>query len=244
MAAVRLVTRGDDAGSCTSADSALAECARGRILKNIGVMVPGPTFDSAAALLRDLEGVAIGLHVTLNAEWDSVKWGPVLPAEKVPSLVQPDSSFTPFPKVLHERGFSKEEAMAEVRAQLAKARSAGLEISYLDEHMGVGWIGLREELARLCEEEGLVDHAKVRYLEGAASAEELILKLQRTEPGTYAVVTHPGRDADDMRAFVHPGLQAGQIAREREGDRRLWLDPKLRQAVEQGLFEPIRYDAV
>lgn len=242
MAKIRLITRGDDAGSCVSADLALVECARDGILRNIGVMVPGSSFDHAVPLLKELEGVALGLHVCLNAEWDTVKWGPVLGAAAVPTLVDENGHFLAFPQQQHERGFSVSEAMDEVKAQLDKARKAGLAIAYLDEHMGVSWIGFREPLARLCEEEGLVDHTRYKYLRGASTATELLDLLKSTEPGTYVMVNHPGRDEEDMRLFIHPGLELGQVAKERDGDRRLWLDPLLRTAVHDGLFDPIRYD--
>ncbi|HEY0867059.1 MAG TPA: ChbG/HpnK family deacetylase [Fimbriimonas sp.] len=238
---IRLITRGDDAGSCESADLALVECARAGILKNVGVMVPGPSFDHAVAMLKDLDGIDLGLHVTLNAEWDTVKWGPVLPPGSVPSLVDGQGNFTPTPNHLQERGIDPREAIDEVKAQLEKARKAGLEIHYLDEHMGVGWLGFRDGLARLCEQEGLVDHARFRYLGGAATAEQLLEKMSEAEPGTYVFVNHPGRDAEDMRRLVHAGLEPGQVARERELDRRLWLDSALAAAVREGRFEPIRY---
>lgn len=236
----RIVTRGDDAGSCKSADLALLDCARGGVLKNIGIMAPGPSFDHAISVLKDLKGVAFGLHVCLNAEWETVKWGPVLPASQVPTLVEDDGAFTQNPDVLRDRGFSVEEAMVEVKAQLDKVRKAGIEVTYLDEHMGISWIGFRDELAALCRSEGLVDHATVEYLDWYQT--DLLSAVKAAPDGAYVVVNHPGFDAPDMQEFNLKGEPKGVVAKEREADRLLWLSPTLHTAVAEGVFQPIRYD--
>lgn len=235
----RIVFRGDDAGSCESANLAIAQCAREGVLRNVSVMAPGLAFDHAVPILKTLEGIALGLHVTLNAEWDQVKWGPVLPASEVPSLVEPDGVFTEEPRVLHERGFSVREAMAEIAAQLDRCRAAGLEISYLDEHMGVGWIeGLAPELRDFCRREGLVDHRLVPYWsQGAVETPDRFLGIE----GPLAFVTHPGLDAPDMREFTRGGVAWGEVARERDGDRRLLTDARLGDLVRSAEIVSITY---
>jgi predicted glycoside hydrolase/deacetylase ChbG (UPF0249 family) len=116
-------------------------------------MAPCADLEEAALLLSSRKGVDIGLHVTLNAEWEDYKWGPLSPPEKVPSLVNPDGFFLPLPADLHARGIVVEEAVTEVAAQLARLRSVGLNPVYLDEHCYVGWISddlvvALEDLAR------------------------------------------------------------------------------------------------
>jgi predicted glycoside hydrolase/deacetylase ChbG (UPF0249 family) len=243
---MKLITRADDAGSCESADIAVLESARAGVLKNASIMVPGPTFEHAVSVLRDTD-LCFGLHVVLNAEWTTVRWGPVLPATDVASLVEPDGTFTPTPKHLYDRGFVVEEATAEIRAQLAKARAAGLDIRYVDQHMGVGWIGLRHAIAELCAEEGLVNGDDFEYLEVRQQGEEDSMDALRRSvaESTHPVavyVNHPGFDRPDMQEFVHEGLEPGFIARERDGDRKFWMDPRLSRMAESGAFTPIRYD--
>lgn len=61
------------------------------------------------------------LHATLNAEWDAVKWDPVLPPEQVPSLVDEHGHFFPSPHVLRERPPRIEEILQNCRRNWTKA---------------------------------------------------------------------------------------------------------------------------
>jgi hypothetical protein len=36
---------------------------------------------------------SIGAHLAITSEWDRLRWGPVLPISKVPSLIAPDGFF-------------------------------------------------------------------------------------------------------------------------------------------------------
>ncbi|GAB4454130.1 MAG: hypothetical protein OHK0029_08360 [Armatimonadaceae bacterium] len=238
---VQLVTRADDAGGCASANEAIREAVEAGAIKNVSIMACGEAIEQAAEFFSEIEGVCLGLHVTLNAEWDRVKWGPVLSAEEVPSLLEPGLPyFTPTPKALQEKGFVIEEAVAEVGAQLARARSLGLNISYLDEHMGVGWIQsggqrLRDALAAFCVREGLMD-VHTLSLSGIPRAadmpspptpdaqtltEDWLQRLSQAPAGTYLLVTHPGKVAIDMEMFYHEhtGQQPGEVAAERDRER-------------------------
>ncbi|MBD2867190.1 ChbG/HpnK family deacetylase [Paenibacillus arenilitoris] len=78
---IYLVTRGDDLGSSRSANAGILEACRSGLLKNVSVMACAPYAEEAAELLRDAPGVCFGIHATFNAEWDFVRWGPVLPRE-------------------------------------------------------------------------------------------------------------------------------------------------------------------
>lgn len=224
---MKIVFRADDAGSSAGANRAIVDTVVRGCVRNISVMVPGPAFEEAVPMLRSLAGVDLGLHVTLNAEWDFPKWGPVLPGSSVPSLLDGDA-FTQNPGVLDSRGFSLDEAVAEVAAQLRKARDAGLAIAYLDEHMGVGWArSLRDRLREFALSEGLVyagDIARHVSLDEVFSLPGSL--LDSDEIGV--VVFHPGAGDDPVMAgFIHPGLEAGQIHRERVRDRQIAMDARL-----------------
>lgn len=240
---IRLVTRGDDAGSCESANVAILQAARHGVLRNVSVMVPGPAFDAAVPLLRSLPAsVCLGLHITLNAEWETIKWPPVLPREQTPSLVDEQGCFWPTPAEARGRGARVDEMLREIEAQLDRARSAGLAPAYIDEHMAVSraWPDLRAGIAALAAREGLQDVDAVPGLPdvGAPGDVDAFLQaLDRAAPGAYVYVTHPGRDADDMRRFDG----AGQVARWRDADRRLLTDPSLPGALAVRGVQVIRY---
>ena len=238
---LRLITRGDDAGSCDSANEAIVECVRHGILRNVSIMAPGTAFDAAVPLLRDLpESVCLGLHVTLNAEWDRVKWGPVLPVIQVPSLVDADGFFWPTPDEAQRRGAQVGEMLAEIEAQLTRLREAGLTVRYVDEHMGVSWPWpkLRAGIADLARREGLMDAHGIPSL---PDAKTFLKAIEDAPGGTHVYVTHPGFDRDDMRQFGTEGMEAGVVARERDADRRLLTDPSVRKALAAQGAEIIRY---
>jgi len=230
---IRLIIRGDDAGSCESADLAIMEACDHDIVRNVSVMVPGPTFAHSARLLAGRTDLCLGLHVTLNAEWAGPKWGPVLPVSHVPTLVDAHGYFLPTPEDLQRRGFDEQQAMAEVEAQLCRAREAGLKIRYLDEHMMVGRIGsLRRQLAEFCRRQGLVEADRFAWLPDvpggpAGWVERLRRRLMQIPAGCYVLGSHPGFDRPDMRQFHLPGQAPGVVAGQRDAERRGLTSPHL-----------------
>ena len=235
MTKKQLVVRGDDGGSCDSANAAILEAFQNGILRNTSLMATGSALDEAAELLRDLNGLCLGLHVTLTSEWDAVKWGPVLSPGRVPSLVDENGHFFPSTRALAANHPHPDEMMAEASAQLTRLRSKGLSISYLDDHMGVGHVGtFKTRLEGFAKEEGLnfVSGSPPRLPRLETSLEDpatsttatFIARVRAAPPGTYLVITHPGHDAEDMRAYHHAGLAAGEVARQRDADRRMLTD--------------------
>jgi len=248
MGPIRLLARADDAGSCHTANVAIAECLDAGLALNVGVMACCPFLDEAAKMLAGRKGICVGLHATINAEWDAVKWGPVLPAERVPLLVDAAGHFHRTPNVTHEQGATADEVLVEIEAQLARARAAGLRIEYLDEHMGFGWLpGVKERLGDLVRREGLLRGDRgVAYLPRAPQprddrADDLIARLEAAPPGAYLIVAHPGHDTEEMRRLGHAGLAPGQVAREREGDTRMFTAPKVLAWCKANGVQPIRF---
>lgn len=247
---IRLITRGDDAGCCTSANRAILAAFEEGILRNVSVMAPTPAIEDAGKLLGDVPGLCAGLHVTLNCEWDVPRWGPVLPAEKVPSLVDDSGHLPADPKELGDRNPPLEEMLAEVRAQLDRARQVGFDIRYLDTHMGVGWInGLGEALEELVRQEGLVNGFAGSWDRLARPKEDLPLPqlvrqmLDSAGPGTYLLVGHPLYAGDpDARAICRGSDPPGSVAENREYQRRMFTDPDVLEVVARRGIQPIRYD--
>ncbi|MCW5942332.1 MAG: ChbG/HpnK family deacetylase [Fimbriimonadaceae bacterium] len=251
------MTRADDGGSCLSANEAVRAVVEGGIVRNVSVMVPAPTFRELAPWLAEVRGVDVGVHLTMNAEWERVKWGPCAPLDRVQPLADQDGLFLSTTAALHERGDSViEPIVTEARAQVALARSLGIEVAYLDDHMGFTWLpGVRSALEAFGHEigiptrfGGLTPWPSVPGESSTEDAEAMVtrfLALVSAAPeGTYLWVTHPGFDREDMRAFTLPDAPAGRIAREREADRRFWLSPRLREAVASGSFAPGRFSDI
>jgi predicted glycoside hydrolase/deacetylase ChbG (UPF0249 family) len=154
---IRLITRGDDCGSNHTANVAIREAFQGGILRNTSIMVPCPAVEEAAEMLAGERGLCCGLHCTITAEWDRVRWVPVLPADRVPSIVDAQGHFFQTTRALHENGPQLSEIMAELQAQLDRARGLGFDIRYADQHMGFHWVvdGLDEAFDDWCEQKGM-----------------------------------------------------------------------------------------
>lgn len=257
---IRLVTRGDDAGSFRAANLAIAEAFDRGIVRNASVMVPAPHFSHAAELFRARPGLCVGLHVTLNAEWEEPRWGPVLPARQVSSLVDREGHFFRTPLDLFERSVDLEQAMSEVKAQLSLARQEGLSIRYIDEHMGVGWIHskasdqvrLRALLRKLADDEGLVWHETAPDLpaleQGSASSatvdpsQALLQRIDRAKPGVYVLILHPAHDSEETRGVQFADQPPGIMAMERARDFSLATSTELASALDTRGIVRIRYD--
>jgi len=246
---IRLLTRGDDLGTNHSANAAIREAFERGILRNASLMACCPAAQEAAEMLAGETDLCVGLHSTLNAEWDNVRWGPVLLPERVPSLVDARGCFFQTVRALAEHRPDLDEVLEELQAQLDRARALGFDIQYVDQHMAWGRAveGLDERYARWCEREGILPHYLYhRPLPRAGSegdpVEQLLVTLQAAEPGQYAIVGHPAYDDAEMRALGHAGYPGEQVAREREGQRLIFVDPRvLRYCREHGVV-PIRYD--
>jgi hypothetical protein len=125
----------DDIGMCHAANEGAFEALRAGPATCGSVMVPCPWFQEAARTVRDSPDLDIGVHLTLNAEWPHYRWGPVLGAARVPTLVD-DEGYLPrtVPEVL--RRAKPDEVEAELRAQIERALAAGIDVTHLDSHMG------------------------------------------------------------------------------------------------------------
>lgn len=258
---LQLISRADDFGSCVSANAAILECVRAGVVSCVSVMTPGPSLD--VAMLRQIaQRAAIGLHVTLNAEWEAVKWRPLSHPALVPSLLDENGYFAESPAVYAESGLDPDEAMAEVAAQLARLRASGIAPTYVDEHMAVSWASpeLRVRLNELCAREELFDAFAVPFLPdlptapsqaatppdtSAKTPDELakswLSRLDAAAPQTSVLVTHPCLDAPDVQALFNAHLPPGVAACERDLDRRALLSRTWRDGLISRGVKLVRY---
>lgn len=253
---IRIITRGDDLGSFRAANAAILDAYKHGILRNTSIMVPAPYFEEAAEMVKNEKGLCLGLHVTLNAEWDAPRWGPLLAPEQVASLVDGEGNFLRSPADTFQHGVKLDEILLEVQAQLDKARAHGLDIRYIDEHMGISWfhnegetVRLEEKLRALAQREGLHwykdRHQHFIHLDIAKQTpQEALLDwiAQEHEPGTYLLVTHPAYDNAETRSVSNIDYPAGRVARSRFADYQMLCAPQVIQALKERNMEAVRYD--
>ncbi|HMS89756.1 MAG TPA: ChbG/HpnK family deacetylase, partial [Acidimicrobiales bacterium] len=119
----------DDLGVSHATNAGIYEALRTGEATSASIMVPAPWAREAASRYR---GEDIGVHLTLNAEHDRYRWGPITHA---PSLLDGDGGFPRTVADLWDHA-DLDEARRELRAQVERAILWGFDVSHLDSHLG------------------------------------------------------------------------------------------------------------
>ena len=130
-----LIIHADDLGVANSENKASIAAIENSAVNSASIMVPTPWFSDIAAYARKNKNADLGLHLTLNSEWDYYKWGPVTSRNLVPGLVNTNGFFYSSVDSLHLQA-TVEEVALELRNQIEKAYSFGIDVTHLDAHMG------------------------------------------------------------------------------------------------------------
>ena len=240
---IRYIVRADDLGSSESANLAIGKVIGAGFVKNVSVMACGPAVESAARLLAHRRDVCFGMHTTLNAEWDRIKWGPVLPPEKCPGLVDEKGFFLSDPSMFRHTMPALEVIMAEVDAQLERLHKLGFPISYIDSHMfpEKRVEGLDAAMADFARRKGLLDH--MYFYNGAPwqerpSVEEM---LRDVPDGQYLFVTHPALDTEETRMTGNASCSGHEVAVSRARDAEIFSDGAFCRRLLDAGVRGIRY---
>ena len=98
-------------------------------------MVPCPWFPAVAQLCRQNPEMDMGVHATLNAEWESYRWSPLSSRDQASGLLDADGYFHQWQPAVYEN--AKPEAVGvEVNTQIEHALAAGIDVTHVDSHMG------------------------------------------------------------------------------------------------------------
>ena len=124
-----LILTCDDLGFCHAANVGVYEAMRDGLATSASLMVPCPWARGAAAEYR---GEDVGVHLTLNAELDLYRWGPITQA---PSLLDGDGGFPRTVTDVWDHA-DLDEVRRECRAQVERAILWGFDVSHLDAHLG------------------------------------------------------------------------------------------------------------
>jgi len=250
---IRVLIRGDDFGYTHASNTAFQQAAQSGILTSASLMPVGPWFAEAARIARGQPRLSIGLHLTITSEWHPLRWGPLLGADRVPSLVSPDGFFYKNYWTRNLRDLPAElrairtdqmpevaEVAAEMRAQVAFAHRQGLRIDYLDCHMGAtclpalrsAMITLAAELCLPIPEHGWMGDTEVGF-RVTESADTTIANfralLDSLRPGLYRVVVHPAANTEELRAA--DSVDGESEARKRQAILDALLSPEIATVI-------------
>ncbi len=129
-----LIIHADDAGLCHSENKATMDALRKETVSSYSIMTCCPGFDEMANFAKANPEFDNGVHLTLTCEWEEYRFGPVLPINQVPSLVDENGFFHKTRENLKIKA-SVEDVRKELSAQIEKALRYGLNPSHIDSHM-------------------------------------------------------------------------------------------------------------
>ncbi len=218
-----LILNCDDLGFCHAANVGVYQALREGLASSASLMVPCPWARGAAAGYR---GDDVGVHLTVNAEFDLYRWGPITHA---PSLLDGDGGFPRTVEDVWDHA-DLDEVRRECRAQIERAILWGFDVSHLDAHMGTmqikseffdvyldlavefklplrlsgadteGLIGF--PFRSLAAEEGVVFPDEFIYVPGVGSRQILLDAIAGLKPGITEAYLHPAVDSPELEAMA------------------------------------------
>jgi len=222
-----LVIHADDLGMAHSVNRATFEALEKGWITSSSILVPCPWFAEVASFAREHPDADLGVHLAVNSEWTGYRWGPVSPVDAVASLLDKDG-YLPLEETAVVANAKPDQVDRELRAQIDRARAAGIRLSHLDSHMATLFrspallnvylrLGPTYNLPLLVERTGaersawalsgaqpdaLVDRVISLDAPGAPAAEwpaAYEKLLTSLPPGVYELIVHLAYDDDEMR---------------------------------------------
>lgn len=213
----------DDLGLCHAANVGVYRALREGAATCASLMVPAPWSRHAAAMYEP--GDDIGVHVTLNAEHENYRFGPITHA---PSLLSGDGGFPRTIDDLWEHA-DPDEVRRECRAQIERALAWGVDVTHLAPHLTA--ITLRPEFfdvylemavdfrlpirlpstitaeqagfpfRRLAAEEGVVFPDHFDHDWRAGSRDRVRAAIRDLQPGVTEIHVQPAADTPEVWAL-------------------------------------------
>jgi predicted glycoside hydrolase/deacetylase ChbG (UPF0249 family) len=125
----------DDIGMCQASVQAFKDLWAFGTISSGSTMVPCPWFPAVGQMCREYPDMDMGVHATLNSEWQSYRWGPVSTQDTGSGLIDESGYFHRQPPVAQENA-QPEAVEKELNAQIEKALAAGIDITHVDSHLG------------------------------------------------------------------------------------------------------------
>jgi len=125
----------DDIGMCHASLQAFKDLWSFGTITSGAVMVPCAWFPAAAQMCRENPEIDMGVHATLNAEWEAYRWSPLSTRDPASGLLDAEGYFHQWQDAVYQN--AKPEAVdEEVNAQIERALAAGIDVTHVDTHLG------------------------------------------------------------------------------------------------------------
>jgi predicted glycoside hydrolase/deacetylase ChbG (UPF0249 family) len=250
-----LILHADDIGVAHSENAASFDALDKGAVNSGSIMMPTPWVTEVATYAKAHPNADLGLHLTLNSEWETYRWGGVAPRDKTPSLHDPDGTLPRSTDTVARRA-KVDEVERELRAQIDRAYVLGIRPTHVDSHMGA--LYQTPELFRTYAKVarsyklpflhfiGGADPAIVATLEPTdVVADAVIMRMQKgspeewrkyyldairdMKPGLTVILVHLGYDEAELRAVTAGWDEWGADWRQRDYD--VLTSAEFRQAL-------------
>jgi chitin disaccharide deacetylase len=130
-----LILNCDDLGMYRGVNFAVIEAIAVGVATTCSLMVPCPAAPHAIELLRRHPEIPFGIHLTLISDLPGLRWSPLVPKERIRSLLDPDGELFGWEQMNDLMAHARlEELELEFRAQIEAVLAEDLEPTHIDWH--------------------------------------------------------------------------------------------------------------
>ena len=129
-----VIINADDFGMCHSANLGVFDLFEKGGITSATIMTPCCWAKEAGVWAAKHPEYAVGVHLTFTSEWGNYRWSPI--AQGDTSSLRDKEGFMYYESDEFEANADLEQIEKEIRAQVERFRSFGVEPSHLDNHMG------------------------------------------------------------------------------------------------------------
>ena len=250
-----LILHADDLGVAHSENAASIDALEKGAINSGSIMMPTPWVTEMAEYMKRNPNADLGLHLTLNSEWNTYRWGGVAPNDRTRSLHDPDGTLPRQTQTTAQRA-KQDEVELELRAQIDRAYAMGIKPTHVDSHMAalyetpelfrtyvrvarsyklpfLHFIGRAEpaNVTQLLPSDIVADAVIMRLEKGSIEEwRKYYLDAIRTmKPGLTVILVHLGYDDAELRAVTGGWDSWGADWRQRDYD--VLTSAEFRQAL-------------
>ena len=253
-----LIIHGDDLAMTPAINSATIDALDRDVVTSASIIANGSWLHELGPVANRSVQPDLGVHLTVTSESTELPMAPILPVARVSTLVDPagylNIDFDGSPPA------EPTEIESELRAQIARVRASGIEITHLDSHQGRLYSDSTTFAAfrRVARSECLpirlarTSFEQSPYLADAETDGHFVLNdivsigpdvppedwfafyeaaIQNLQPGVTEMVVHVGTDTDEERALFSAHPPHWWGADWRQRDVDVLSDPRFRELL-------------